>query len=314
MKPTRIGFLGLNAVGAYFGGTLATNFFCSKEVEVIFLTSPEVVKLIKRSGLRINTPTSTEMIFPHKVVSDSAGVGPLDYIICSSKTYELDRALFHAQHSVTKDTVFIPLLNGLDSKEAINFTYPDNEVWEGCVDLVAKMIAPAIVKESGKVQTIIYGSDTGSKVKMKELERIFKDGEIDVVISDNIEKSLWEKFIFISPFASLTSFKYKPIGKILNERDNRKMLLALITEMKLIADAKNIPLADDIVKVTYKKIRKLPKDASSSMLRDYIIGDSSEYLTLTKYVTDLARQLNIKTPAYDRIMFEFRRRELFRVY
>lgn len=313
MKPTRIGFLGIGAVGGYFGGTMAMNFFRAKDIEIIFLTRPDTEALIKARGLRIYTPTSTEMMFPHKVASDSLDVGPLDYIICCTKTYDLDHALYQARHCVTKDTVFIPLLNGLDSKETILSTYPENEVWEGCVYILAELLEPAVIRESGQARTIIYGSETGSKVKMKELERIFKDGEIDVEISDNIERSLWEKFIFISPLASLTSYRDLPIGKILKESDNRKMLLALISEMKQIADAKNIPLDDDIVKTTYKRIRKLHPDSTSSMQRDYKKGGSTEYVSLTKYVTDQARMLKIATPAYDRIMFEFRRRELFRI-
>jgi len=299
---TRIGILGIGGVGGYFGGHLASKYFDSDNIEIIFITRPFTEKIIKEKGLKLITPVNESIIFPALVSSDPNEIGALDYLICCIKSYDLEESLTSLKECINSKTIILPLLNGVDAKERIEKIFPSTEIIDGCVYIVSRLIEPGVVKESGNIHQLYFGTDKVPMSKLKKLEKIFSDASIECYLSDNIEQTIWEKFLFISSIASLTSYLNLSIGEILINEDHKQTLKELISELKLIADHKNIHLPDDISDKTLAKMQKLAYETTSSMHSDFKKGGRTEYLSLTGYVVEQGRLMKIKTPAFANIL------------
>ena len=120
-------------------------------------------------------------------------------------------------------------------------------------------------------------------------------------LSDNIRQTIWEKFLFISPLATLTCYLNQPIGPILENKESEKVLEDLIAELYALAIARGINLTPGMVTAALKRMAALPYDATSSMHDDLQKNKNIEVESLTGYVVKLGKQLNVPTPVYQKL-------------
>ncbi|TDO73465.1 2-dehydropantoate 2-reductase [Flavobacterium chryseum] len=297
----RIGILGLGGVGGYFGGLLAKAYYKSSEVEVIFIARGETQKAIAENGLKIVTDTSETIVFPKLVSNNPEEIGVLDYLICATKTYDIAESLLSLKKCITPETVILPLYNGVDAPERIQKIYPKSTVLQGCVYIVSMIFSPGTIRKIGFFEKLFFGSNTASATKLEELNAIFQKAKIESYLVENIEETVWEKFIFISALASATSYLNQNIGEIISNPKSKKIYIELLHEIEAVAKAKGLQLPEDIVNQTILKLEKSPKEATSSMHRDLLAGKNIEAISLTQFVVNEGIKHNVKTPLYEKI-------------
>ena len=297
----RIGILGLGGVGGYFGGLLAKAYYKSEEIEVIFIARGETQKAIAENGLTIITDDSETVVYPKLVSNNPDEIGVLDYLICATKTYDIEESLLSLQQCIAQETVILPLYNGVDAPERIHKLFPENDILQGCVYIISMIFSPGTIRKIGFYEKLFFGSKTASNSKLNELQSIFQKAKIESYLVENIEETVWEKFIFISALASLTSYLNQNIGQILSNPDAKAIYVELLKEIEMVAKAKGLQLSDDIVNQTIVKLEKSPKEATSSMHRDYLAGNKIEAASLTKFVVEEALKYGVKTPLYEKI-------------
>ena len=297
----RIGILGLGGVGGYFGGLLAKAYYKSEEIEVIFIARGETQKAIAENGLTIITDDSETVVYPKLVSNNPDEIGVLDYLICATKTYDIEESLLSLQQCIAQETVILPLYNGVDAPERIHKLFPENDILQGCVYIISMIFSPGTIRKIGFYEKLFFGSKTASISKLNELQSIFQKAKIESYLVENIEETVWEKFIFISALASVTSYLNQNIGQILSNPDAKAIYVELLKEIELVAKAKGLQLSDDIVNQTIVKLEKSPKEATSSMHRDYLAGNKIEAASLTKFVVEEALKYGVKTPLYEKI-------------
>ena len=299
---TRIGILGLGGVGGYFGGLLAKAYFKSDAVEIVFIARGETLKVVSELGLKIITDEDESTVFPAVVSNDPEVIGKLDFLICATKTYDIEESLEAIKKCITKNTVFLPLYNGVDAPERISTMFPDNEVLQGCVYIVSMIVSPGVIKKVGAFEKLFFGSETASVYKMKALQTIFQNAGIESYLVDNIEDTVWEKFVFISSLASATSYLNQNVGEILESESSRNLYVSLLNEITMIAAVKGLNLPNDIVMQTILKLEKTPKNVTSSMHRDLLAGRKIELASLTEFVVNEGLKYEVDTPVYDKIV------------
>lgn len=315
----RIALLGLGGVGGYFGAKLARVYSVSKEVEIVFLVREKTAGAIHANGIKLITPEEEFVAHPHLVVTPGEDAGKIDFLIVSVKSYDLESSLQQFRACISSQTIILPLLNGIDAEEKIKLLFPQNELWSGCVYIVSRITSPGVVTETGNIHRIHFGgaqmgdrrSETGvversavkpSSDKLQELYHILKSAHNDVFLHDNIRDVVWEKFIFISTIASLTSYLDVCIGKILEHEGNRKLLEQLLEEVSSVARAEKVVLPGDILALTLAKMSKLPYDTTSSMHSDFQRNGKTEHSSLTEHVVKLAEHHGVDVPVYRKIL------------
>lgn len=299
---TRIGILGLGGVGGYFGGLLAKAYAGSDKIEVVFIARGKAMEVIAESGLKICTDEGETTVFPSVVSNDPEVIGKLDFLICATKTYDIEESLESISKCITKNTVFLPLYNGVDATERISTMFPDNEVLQGCVYIVSMIVSPGVIKKVGVYEKLFFGSDSASIYKMKALQTFFENAKIESYLVENIEDTVWEKFVFISSLASATSYLNQNIGEILESAAGRNLYVSLLNEITMIAAVKGLNLPNDIVMQTIIKLEKSPREATSSMHRDLLAGRKIELSSLTEFVVNEGLKYEIDTPTYQMVL------------
>lgn len=299
---TRIGILGMGGVGGYFGGLLAKAYAESDAVDIIFIARGETQKIIAKNGLKIKSDAAELTSFPYVVSNDAAIIGRLDYLICATKTYDIEESLLSLKKNIVKNTVILPLSNGVDAPERISAMFPYNEVLQGCVYIVSMIESPGVIRKLGMYEKLFFGSGTASLSTLNKLQSIFEKAQIESYLVENIEETVWEKFIFISALASATSYLNQNIGEILASQSSRKVYLDLLNEITMIAAVKGVNLPEDIILQTINKLEKTPKNATSSMHRDLLAGHKIELYSLTEVVVNAGIKYEVDTPMYNLVL------------
>jgi 2-dehydropantoate 2-reductase len=230
-------------------------------------------------------------------------------LLLPQKAYDLETIIQQLRPCINQDTLILPLLNGVDSKEQISNILPDNIILEGCVYIVSRLKQYGVIENSGNIQTLHFGLDNIVNEKLLLLENLLKEANIEASLSRNISTIIWEKFIFISPTATATSYFDKSIGEVLSDKEHYEIIKELIEEVKQIAKAKQIIFLENIKEKTLKKLKALPFETTSSMHTDFKNKKSNNELqSLTGYVFREGMKYNIATPIYNKIYAELQKR------
>ena len=281
---TRIGILGIGGVGGYFGGKLAEKYFNNPNIEIVFIAREETANIISANGLKIIEEENEQTLHPTLVTSDVNEIGELDYLICSTKTYDIENSLTPLKKVISEKTIMLPLYNGVDAQPRIEALFPNNTVLNGCVYIVAFKKEKGVILKKGKMHHLYFGSDNADKTKLVMLQDIFLAANIKSSLLKNIETRVWSKYIFISSIASLTSYTDLTIGQIFESEEHTKTLESLIDEGIALAKAKNIELPENLKEKTLSQMRKQLYDTTTSMQRDFRAGGKTEVESLTGYI------------------------------
>jgi 2-dehydropantoate 2-reductase len=307
-SPFSILILGLGAVGGYYGGKLAAHYEGSPDHRIIFFARGANKTAIESGGLRVITPAGEFFAHPSLVTDRPESIGKVDLILCCLKSYDLEEGVRAVAPCIQSGTIILPLLNGIDARERTQGLFPEANVWEGCVYIIASKVAPGSVEETGTFNRLLFGLPDGRMEGPGRVQTIFRNAGIRAAASTQILRDVWEKFLFISPFATLTSYLDGTIATIRNDPENKRVLWSLIEELKKITDAKGLGFTDSMVQTTFDKLMALPDAATSSMENDFKKGGRTELHALTVRVTEIGRQTGIPTPQYDRMLASLQQR------
>lgn len=300
MVSTKIVIAGIGAVGGYLGGMLAKKYVNNKDVDIIFFVRGENLKHIEENGLKIISGKDECLAHPTLATHEVAKIGKADIIFFCTKSYGLPTICDELSNCIESHTILIPFLNGIDPVYYLKKRFPDNLVLNGCVYIVSRLRSPGVIWNSGHIQKFFIGPLLQEEERLQQLEEILLNAHIDAVLTNEIEKAVWEKFIFISAIATATSCYDKNMGDIMklhaNEMEN------LVKEISALAFAKGIPVEKNIVEKTMEKMKCVPNENTSSMHSDFERkSPQTELESLTGYVVREAKKLNITTPVYEKM-------------
>lgn len=298
IQSIKILIAGVGGVGGYFGGLLAKKYAQNKSIEIFFLARNEHLQIIKSNGLQVIHGEHEWISHPTLASDNPSDFGKIDILFLCTKSYDLPETLLQLKPCIHSETKLICLLNGVDHITKIKQIYPKNEIINGCAYIVSSIKTPGIVENVGKVQKLFFGK---SKTDHFILEKLMKEAEIDVICDENIEAIVWEKFIFLSPIATITSFYQKTVGEIIDNYSCKEELVGLINEVYTLALKKQISLESNCIEKTLEKYAALPPSTTTSMQRDFTKNaKKTEIESLTGYVVQECEKLKIGYPFYNR--------------
>ncbi|MFK7049760.1 MULTISPECIES: ketopantoate reductase family protein [Flavobacterium] len=309
MTKTKILIAGIGGVGGYFGGLLANHFYNNENIEINFFARGQHLKEIQDKGLKVIKGNNVLIAKPTLATDNPTEIGISDFIIVATKSYDLELAMQQLKPCINQDTIILPLLNGVDSKERIKTIFPNNLVLDGCAYIVSRLKQVGVIENSGNIQTLYFGLDNLINDRLLLLENLLKEANIEAFLSKNISTIIWEKFIFISPTATVTSYFDKSIGELIIDNEKLKTTTTLIKEVIQIAKAKQIFISDNITEKTVNKLKALPFETTSSMHTDFKNNKpKNELKSLTEYVINEGQKYNLETPVYKQIHTELKKK------
>ncbi len=305
MSKIKIAFSGIGGVGGYYGGQMAAHYTDSEQVDIYFIGRGENLRAIQANGLtlRIETEHRTLSVHPQLATDQPAVVGPVDYLFCCTKGYDLEANIRQLQPMIGPETVIIPLLNGLGIPERIQALCPGRTIWGGCVYIGARLIAPGTVTLFSKKERFYFGGET-LRYRQTELLKLLTDAGINAFNPEDIQQRIWKKFFMISTAATTTSYFDQPLDEVIAQHHDD--FIAISEELAAVAQAAHAQLPNDIVESSLAAQQMMPPGSTTSMHTDFKQGKPTELESLTGYVIRLGEQLGIATPTYRRMYEKLR--------
>jgi 2-dehydropantoate 2-reductase len=297
----KIVIVGLGGVGGYYGGLLAKRYAEDPNIEIYFVARGEHLKKVQQDGLTVITENGTFVVKPTLATDNVPEIGIADYVIMTTKSYDLDATIHQIKPCVGANTVILPLLNGADISARIRTLLPGIEVWQGCAYIVGRLNEPGVIESSGNVHNLFFGYNNMTTDRLLYFEKVMIDAGIEAIFSENILSVIWKKFFFISSTASLTSYFDVSFGALLTDPLRKMTLVDLLEELLLVANAEGAGIDSRVIDKTIHQLENLPFETTSSMHSDFQAGRNTELQTLTGIVIDLGKKHGIATPTYEKV-------------
>lgn len=303
-NKTKIAFVGLGGVGGYYGGLVSRYAENHPEIEVFFLARGKHLEAIKQNGLKVSDENQSFTTRPAIATDKVEEIGIVDFIVLSTKSYDLDATMAQIKPMVAKQTIILPLLNGIDNTPRLRAFFPENEIWYGCVYIITRLKEPGVIEDSGNVHFMHFGHEKKVSSELLFIEELFLKSGIEVARKEEPLKAIWRKFFYISTTAALTTFLNTDFRSLVWDEDKKPLYVSIMKELYAVSEAEGIGLYDGIIDDMLKYGGSLPAGSTSSMNSDYLAGRKTEVETLIGVVVRLGQKYGIATPLYDKIYYK----------
>ena len=301
----RIGIVGIGGVGGYFGGKWAFEYEGSDQHEIIFIARGEHLKAIQEKGLRLFTREGDYIARPKIATANPFEAGVFDLVFFCTKSYSLESSAQQFSACINKNTVVIPLLNGVNSEERIRAVLPQVNVLGGSVYIISHIEEPGVIRQEGGTCKLTFGTDDQeSAQKYSYILDILLKAKINAVLTDKISEVLWTKYMLMCPLASLMSATGKTYGAVWADSSLKKKAKDMMLEVVAVAKARHIFLQENAVDKAIEMVAGFGHNSKTSMQLDREKGRQMEIDALTAYICKAGKESGIPTPLHDEIYFQ----------
>ncbi len=288
----RIAILGTGGVGGYFGARLAQG-----GSDVHFVARGAHMQAMQNTGLRVNSPLGDMLIKPVKVTSDAASIGPVDVVLIAVKMWDTESAARSLRPLIGTDTAVISLQNGVEKDEILSRHVDRQHILGGICYIAASIGAPGLIEHAGKMARITFGElDRRRSTRAEAFFGALQESGIMAQLSEDIQREIWEKFVFLVGLSASTALIRLPIGPIRSDADTRALLLDTMNETVRVGIAKGIALDPQYAAKGLELCDAVPDTMMSSMQVDLSRGNRLELDWLTGAVVRFGKELGVPTP------------------
>jgi 2-dehydropantoate 2-reductase len=289
----RIAVMGTGGMGGFYGGRLASN-----GEDVTFIARGAHLDAMRKNGLKLEGPNGDITISPAKATDDPATIGaPVDVVLFCVKLYDLESAAGLIKPIVGDETLVISLMNGVDGPERLAGLLGKGHVLGGAAYDSATIRAPGVIEYRTGPNRLVMGTlGGGSNARVEAFAEAGRAAGFDMVVSDNIARTLWEKYVLLATNAGLTALTRQPVGVVYADPDLRRLATEMMREVVAIADAKGIELAPDIIERSFAILDSFSPTMYASAYFDLANGKRMEVGSFSGLIARLGDELGVPTP------------------
>ena len=263
--------LGAGGIGGYFGAQLLRT-----GADVTFLLRSARKARVDEVGLQVETPSGAFVVHPQTVTADT--VRPeYDLILLTAKSYDLDDALQSLSGALGRGVV-LPLLNGLDHLERLDQVLGRQRVLGGVAHIAATLTPEGVVRQLGDMHRLTVGArDAAQHEVVQAFHALCQPAPFDKVLAPDIEHVLWEKWVFLTALAGMTTLCRGTVGQIVATPHGKEVTLAMYDECCLVAQKSGHPMDAGAKERAIGMLTAPGSTFAASMLRDLQAGLRTEH-------------------------------------
>ena len=216
-----------------------------------------------------------------------------DLIIIATKFNGLDSAIRYIKNFIHKDTIVISLLNGISSEEIIKNTYPNLSIPK------AFYIGHSAIRNNQNV-----AHDGVGKIVLEpnpDLEKFFRDNDINYELSENIIYSQWVKLGVNIILNELSAIYRCKVGALRNREDFTPLAKDIINEIKTVAELYKVGPLENYEQDIWASINLVADDGITSMYQDVLSNRETEIDIFSGEIIRLGRIYGVETPINTRL-------------
>lgn len=283
--------IGAGGVGGYFGARLARG-----GEAITLIARGEHLRAVQRDGLRVRSAIEGESVAKVDAVEDPRGRPPADAVLLCVKSFDTDAALERLRPVVGTDTPVLTLQNGVEAVEKIDAAFGPGHALGGAAYVFASLEAPGVIAHrfAGRIALGELGGK--SSARAEALRDAFARAGVPVELSSEIQRVMWEKYLFICAQAGMTALTRQPSGVLRSNAETWRMYRMILEELAAIGVRLNVGLAPDIVRTSMKAAEALGPETFSSLHHDLVSGRRLELEALHGHAVRLGERLGVPTP------------------
>ena len=288
----KVTVMGTGGVGGYFGARLA-NAGCA----VGFVARGAHLAAIREQGLRVESTAGNLHLRNVRVSDKPEEFGVPDLVLFGVKLWDTEGAAQAIRPIVGEHTCVLSLQNGVVKDEILRTILPASSLIGGVCYIATTIAEPGLIRHTGNMQKLAFGEFDGSvSERVKRFGAACATAGLDYEISANIQRTIWEKFVFLVGLSGTTASMRVPIGRIRADEHARAFLADVIAEVVAVARAEGVELAADFVANRMAFADQLPATMTASMHHDLERGGRIELPWLSGDVAARGQRLGVPTP------------------
>jgi 2-dehydropantoate 2-reductase len=287
----KIGVMGTGGVGGYFGALLARAGF-----DIHFIARGKHLQAIQEEGLQVVSDQGSFGVRIH-ATSEPYDIETVDLILFCVKSYDTEDAARLIEPMVDDDTMILSLQNGIDNTDKLIRRFGSEKVRAGTVFVEAAIASPGVVAHSGEPARTIFGGFTEEQAERgKEILEAFQKAGIDAELTEDIQRVLWTKFLFICGVHGVSTLSRSPLGSVLECPETRELMIGVMREVETLARHRGVSLPKRVVTDAIILAESYPRGFKCSMLRDLEWRRQMEIEALNGMVVKLGKKSSVETP------------------
>jgi len=288
----RIAVFGIGGVGGFLGAQLAR-----AGVNVCFVARGKHLEAIRDRGLCVTSPSGEMLVRPALASDNPAEIGVVDTIILCVKAGQVAGVAQDLTPMLGSDTIVLPLQNGVEATAVLNAAIGPQHVIAGLCGMMSWLDGPGHVRTLGDVNFVRFGEqDNQPSERTERLRQVFATAGVKAEIPADINKAIWEKFLFVAAAGGVGAARGETFGEIRESPQSRRMLELAMLEIYSLARALGVVLDDDVVPRTLAFFEQLPYEGTASLQRDLAAGKPSELDAWTGAIVRLGGEAGVATP------------------
>jgi len=290
----KIAFMGAGGVGGLIGARLA-----QAGCDVSFVARGAHLKAMRENGLKLESQVGEVHLRDVRVTDDPAAIGPVDLVIFAVKLWDTAAAARAMAPLLGPDTGVISLQNGVRKDDILRPIVGEQRLMGGVAYMGTAISRPGVIHHTGTMQRVVFGEYDGRRSKRAEtlLAYLRKTG-IDAQLSDDVRRSIWEKFVFLVAMAAVTASIRLPIGPIRSHPLTRQLYLDALREAAAVGRAQGVKLPPDFAEERMAFVDTLPETMTASLQLDLERGNPLEVEWLSGSVVELGAAAGVPTPIH----------------
>ena len=275
----KILILGAGAVGGYYGLRLL-----QAGAEVQFLVRSRRAQQLQQRGLviggAVNLRQTVRCITQETLQQTEPGSHGFDLILLSCKAYDLDNAMDSIAPAVGKQTLIVPLLNGMAHLNALDQRFGVAHVSGGSCWLAGSLDKEGGIQLMSGMHRIVFGVRPGNLAhasdSLQQLQQLFTSTPVPSLLSGNILQEMWDKYVLLCSAAAMTCLMRGAVGDIMQSEDGQALTEAMLHTCASVAKQAGHGLGKEALQGIRDWLTEPGSLFTASMLRDIEAGHRTE--------------------------------------
>ncbi|MCA1223462.1 ketopantoate reductase family protein [Streptomyces sp. 8L] len=306
----RILVVGAGATGGYFGAQLA-----AAGRDVTFLVRPGRAAALREGGLVVRSPRGDVRVGRPRLVTadelradgpraegpeDAKGAdrgGAYDLVLLGVKAYGLDGAIEDMAPAVGRDTMILPMLNGMRHMDVLDQRFGAAAVLGGACYVATTLAPDGSIHQLKDMQQLLFGDrqEPGSE-RIHAVEAALRDAGFSVRLLADPVAAMWVKWVTLASLGAITCLMRGAIGEVVAAPRGEEFARGVVDECLAVAEASGSPLTDARKAEVYGAMTEHGAPTTSSMYRDLRAGNRVEADQIVGDMVERGAALGVATP------------------
>ncbi|HET9025012.1 MAG TPA: 2-dehydropantoate 2-reductase [Burkholderiaceae bacterium] len=287
----RLLMVGAGGIGGYFGAR-----FAAAGHDVTFVARGATLAALRERGLTVESAVAPAQLAVKATDRVEDADRPEVVVLCT-KLADLDAAASQVA-PIAGGALVVTTQNGVEAPDIVARHIERERIAPGVAQIGVAIKAPGVIAHTGTLARLRVGTvaDGPPVTEVDGFVAAGRQSGIDIERVDDIQRALWEKFVFLVAVSGTACLARQNVGVIREDPDLRATLRDAMGEVTTVARARGVGLSDDFVDRQLAFIDGLHPQMRPSLLVDLTEGRRLEAPWLSGAVVRMAAAAGIDVP------------------